>query len=105
MAAFTTLLAAASLAVGVGGAVASAKANKKALQQSQQQFDTQQQQAIEAGKVKSFKDSPGAKFKLGTSDYGLERGDTVKKPKTTVNTNSANLAGGLMPTASKVGGL
>lgn len=105
MAALTTLLAVASVAVGVAGTAVAAKQNKAALRQSQENFDTQQTQATEAGKVKSFKDSAGAKFKLGTSDYGLTRGDTVKTPQSAANTNSGNLAGGLTPTASQVGGL
>lgn len=105
MAALTTLLAGVSLAVGIGGAVSSAKNNARALALSKQQFKDQQTQAIEAGKVKAFKDDTGAKFKVGSSDYGLRRDDTKPRVPTPARTGTGSAAGGLSVSAAAAGGL
>lgn len=103
MAALTSILVGASLAVGAVGAAVSYNQQKQAQRQTNAQIAEQKIEASEAAKLKGTKQSSGASVKLGAT--AAASAATAAAAKGTATRKSKPNLGGFGVSAAKVGGL
>jgi hypothetical protein len=110
MAAVTTILAGASLALGVAGTVAQINQQKKAEAEAKRAAQKQETKAAEAAALKG-KDQQDVRVKLGTDGKPLPgqgnsnaKGQATNR-KTTTGVNDRRLFGTSGTSAARIGGL
>lgn len=102
MAALTSILAAASTALGVAGQVKAAKDRKKDRAEAQARADQAKVEAREAAKLKGSA-APEARVKIGADTPNGTGGTSSTKGRS--GRNSTTGVGGFAVSASQIGGL
>ena len=104
MAAITTMVAVASLAVGATAAVSQHRNTQAAQAEQRKRLKEQKTAAQEAAGLKGVEEDTGAKVKLGADDDRTANGKPISKKGTAVRTSTTGL-GTLGVSPSKIGGL